>query len=190
MTNYQEHSSQAFRAIRIGKHFLRNKRGGAALEFAFVAGPLIFLLLAVMQIGYVYFASFALDTAVSTGSRLIRTGQVKANDLDASLFKEAVCNEFVGPLNCGRLALDVRSYENFAAAATGLTPALDDDGNINNSTSFDPGGPEEVVIVRAFYALELASLFPSAMGLDAMGDMANGDRLLVSTAAFRNEPFE
>ena len=60
---------------------------------------------------------------------------------------------------------------------------------MNNNTTFDPGGPEQVVIVRAFYSLELASLFPTAMGLDALANMANGDRMLVSTAAFRNEPY-
>lgn len=66
---------------------------------------------------------------------------------------------------------------------------MGEDGKINDNVTFDPGSPEQVVIVRAFYPLELSSLFPSAMGLDALGNMANGDRLLVSTAAFRNEPY-
>jgi len=155
-----------------------------------VAGPLIFLLLAIIQVGYVYFANFALDGAVASGARLIRTGQVQTGGFDAAKFKQALCDQFVGPLSCSRLALDVRSYSSFDAAADGLTPPLDKNGNVNNNTAFDPGKPEDVVIVRAFYPLELASLFPSAMGLDALGNMANGDRLLVSTAAFRNEPYE
>ncbi|MDJ0512246.1 MAG: pilus assembly protein [Methyloceanibacter sp.] len=190
MKSSLSHAIRAVCGIDIRKRFLRNERGGSALEFALVAGPLIFLLLAVIQVGYVYFANFALDSAVAAGARLIRTGQVKANEIDASLFKEAVCNQFVGPLSCGKLALDVRSYDDFSEAAAGLTPALDDEGNVNNNTNFDPGNAEEVVVIRAFYPLELASLFPPDMWLNALQNMDNGDRLLVSTAAFRNEPYE
>ncbi|MEM7192890.1 MAG: TadE/TadG family type IV pilus assembly protein, partial [Pseudomonadota bacterium] len=168
---------------------LRDERGASALEFAMIAAPLIFLLLAVMQIGYVYFANFALDGAVANGARLIRTGQAQTQGFDAAKFKEELCKGLVGPLSCGKLLLDVRSYDNFGAAAAGLTPPFDDQGNVNNNTAFQPGGSEQVVIVRAFYRLELASLFPSAFGLDALSNTGDGDRLLVSTSAFRNEPY-
>lgn len=181
--------TRAARGGTIGARFSRDDRGASALEFALIAMPLIFLLLAVVQVGYVYFANFALDGAVARGARMIRTGQVQTKGFDAAKFKEELCKDFVGPLSCGKVMLDVRSYDSFAAAAGGLTPALGKDGKINNNVTFDPGSPEQVVIVRAFYPLELSSLFPSAMGLDALGNMANGDRLLVSTAAFRNEPY-
>lgn len=175
--------------FRTGRRFFSDAGGASALEFALIATPLIFLLLAVMQVGYVFFANFALDSAVASAARMIRTGQVQTGGFDAAKFKEELCRNFVGPLSCGRLMLDVRSYDSFASAASGLTPPLDEDGKINADVAFDPGSPEEVVIVRAFYPLELSSLFPSAMGLDALGNMADGDRMLVSTAAFRNEPY-
>lgn len=177
------------RRIGAGARFARDQRGASALEFAIVAAPFIFLLLAIMQIGYVYFANFALDGAVSNGARLIRTGQAQLHGFDAAKFKEELCKGLVGPLSCGKLMLDVRSYDNFSAAAAGLTPPLDSDGKMNNNVAFDPGSPEQVVIVRAFYPLEIGSLFPSAYGLGSMGNMADGDRMLVSTAAFRNEPY-
>ncbi len=44
----------------------------------------------------------------------------------------------------------------------------------------------DVVVVRAFYEWPLAKLFPKAIDL---GNLQNGDRLLVATAVFRNEPF-
>lgn len=154
-----------------------------------IAAPLFFLILAVVQVGYVFFANFALDGAVANGARLIRTGQAQMQGFDAAKFKDELCKGFVGPLSCGKLMLDVRSYDNFASAAAGLTPPMNSDGKTNPNVAFDPGSPEQVVIVRAFYPLELGSLFPSAMGLHALGNMANGDRMLVSTAAFRNEPY-
>ncbi|MCB1484324.1 MAG: pilus assembly protein [Hyphomicrobiaceae bacterium] len=170
--------------------FLRDNRGASALEFALIAAPLIMLLLAVVQVGYIYFANFALDGAVESGSRLIRTGQAQTGGFDAARFKAELCKSLVGPITCGGVKLDVRSYDNFAAAASGMTAPLGADGKINNNLTFDPGKPEDVVVVRAFYPLELGSLFPSALGLGAMANMADGNRLLVSTAAFRNEPYQ
>lgn len=178
-------------ARRIGARarFVHDQKGASALEFAIVAAPFIFLMLAIMQIGYVFFANFALDGAVANGARLIRTGQAQMQGFDAAKFKEELCKGLIGPLSCGKLMLDVRSYNNFSTAASGLTPPLDSKGRINTKVAFDPGSPEQVVIVRAFYPLEIGSLFPSAYGLGSMGNMADGDRMLVSTAAFRNEPY-
>ncbi|WP_292523179.1 TadE/TadG family type IV pilus assembly protein [Methyloceanibacter sp.] len=181
--------SAACRA-KSGQGFLRDDRGASALEFALIAAPLIMLLLGIVQVGYIYFANFALDEAVANGARLIRTGQAQTKGLDAAKFKEELCKNLVGPVVCGGVKLDVRSYDNFAAAASGMTAPLGADGKINNNLTFDPGNPEDVVVVRAFYPLELGSLFPSALGLGAMANMADGNRLLVSTAAFRNEPYQ
>lgn len=174
--------------------FVRDQRGASALEFALVAAPFIFLLLAILQIAYVYIANYALDSAVANGARLIRTGQVQTQGFDAAKFKQEMCKGLVGPLSCGRLLLDVRSYDSFKSAAAGLTPALDDENNINADVAFNPGGPEEVVIVRAFYPLEMNSIFPvflpeQGYDLGYLRNMADGDRMLVSTAAFRNEPY-
>jgi Flp pilus assembly protein TadG len=179
----------SFRQGRYGARFARDERGASALEFALVAAPFIFLLLAIMQVGYVFFANFALDGAVSDGARLIRTGQAQTKGFDVAKFKQELCKGLVGPLSCGRLMLDVRSYDNFSEAASGLTPPLDAKGKVNPNVAFDPGSPGQVVIVRAFYPLEMKSIFPSAFGLGAMGNMADGEHLLVSTAAFRNEPY-
>jgi hypothetical protein len=43
------------------------------------------------------------------------------------------------------------------------------------------------VVVRAFYEWGLMAKFPKQIGL---GNMANGNRLLAATVAFRNEPFK
>ena len=44
-----------------------------------------------------------------------------------------------------------------------------------------------MVVVRAFYPLDL----PAQLPLDIrMSNMQDGNRLLVATAAFRNEPFQ
>jgi hypothetical protein len=87
-------------------------------------------------------------------------------------------------VNCqSKLRLDVQSYSSFA----NMTPPepLDGDGNLKNSFSYSLGGPQDVVLLTTFYEWPLLN-FMSTM---SVSNMASGNRLLRSSAAFRNEPF-
>lgn len=166
--------------------FGRDHSGASAVEFALVAAPLIFLLLGILQVGVVFFSNFALEDAVERGARLVRTGQAQGNGFDAAKFKSEVCKFLIAPISCAGLKLDIRSYSNFGSAASNLTEPLDSSGNMKTNFNYDPGVGGDVVIVRAFYELGLAAQIPALISL---GNMGSGSRLLIATAAFRNEPF-
>lgn len=170
-----------------GRRFWRNASGASALEFALVAVPFILLVLAVLEVGIVYFADFMLENAVAQGARLIRTGQAQNQNFDASKFKNEVCKNLSAPIDCSRLMLDVRHFSSFSNAGSDLTNPLDANGNLKNNFSYDPGVGGDVVVVRGFYEFDLTAKLPKEIGL---GNMSNGDRLLMATAAFRNEPFQ
>jgi Flp pilus assembly protein TadG len=187
MAREDGHSGDARLRGRIGgrfRGFSRDTAGASTLEFALVSVPLFFLILAVFQVAYVYFANFALEDATSRAARLIRTGQ--AQEVSASDFKTEICKEISVPLNCSDLQLDVRKYDNFGSAASGLTFPLDDAGNMKKDFSFDPGGSGDVMVIRAFFPLDIGALLPAQMSLS---NMSGSKRVLVATAAFRNEPF-
>jgi Flp pilus assembly protein TadG len=169
------------------RRFWSNHSGASALEFALVSFPFILLVLAVLEVGVVYFANFMLENAVAQGARLIRTGQAQAQNFDAAKFKTEVCKNLSAPIDCAGLALDVRHFSNFSNAGSDLTNPLDSNGNLNTSFTYDPGGGGDVVVVRGFYEWDLTAKLPKEIGL---GNMSNGDRLLMATAAFRNEPFQ
>ena len=171
-------------ARRSVRRFCGDASGASALEFAIVAAPLVLLLLAVLQMAFVYFANFALESAVDRAARLVRTGQ--AQSLNAANFKTEICKQLSAPLSCGALQLDVRSYPSFADASAGLTSPLDSSGNMKSNFSYDSGNAGDVMVVRAFYPLDIGSLLPDEISLS---NMAGNNRLLVATAAFRNEPF-
>ena len=173
-------------ASRGVRGFGRNQSGASAVEFALVALPLMFLLLGILQVGVVFFANFALEDATERGARLVRTGQAQSQGFDAAKFKSEVCKYLIAPVSCAGLKLDIRSYSSFGGAAADLTDPLDSSGNMKPNFSYDPGVGGDVVIVRAFYELGLAAELPALISL---GNMGNGSRLLVATAAFRNEPF-
>jgi Flp pilus assembly protein TadG len=165
--------------------FAHDRSGASALEFALLAVPAILLLLAVLEVGLVYFANFTLENATQQGARLIRTGQAQAQGFDASKFKSEVCKQVAGPISCTGLKLDVRHFSNFGEIQ--LTNPLDAGGNLKTNFSYDPGQGGDVVVVRAFYEWDLAAKLPKEIGLS---NMKNGDRLLIATVAFRNEPFQ
>jgi Flp pilus assembly protein TadG len=164
--------------------FLNDHGGASALEFAIVAAPLLLLLLGMLEVGLVNFANFELDNAVNYGARLVRTGQAQTDKFNAEKFKTEVCKKLTAPITCEGLRLDVRHFSNFTSAD--LTNPIDSSGNLKTSFSFDPGGPGQIVVVRAFYEWDLTAKMPKDI---ALSNMANGNRLLMSTAAFRNEPY-
>ena len=176
-------SSSTCSRPRATGRFLRDRSGSSALEFAIVAGPLLLLLLAILEVGLVYLADFALDNAVNYGARMVRTGQAQA-DFDAAEFKTEVCKQVIAPITCDGLKLDVRHFSSFGGSD--LTDPLDGNGNLKATFSYDPGGPGDIVVVRAFYEWNLIAKMPKDI---ALSNMANGNRMIISTAAFRNEPY-
>ena len=165
--------------------FGRNSSGASALEFAMVAGPFLLLLLGVLAVGLVFAANMTLENAVAQGARLIRTGEAQSQGFDAGTFKTEVCKYLAGPVSCGGLKLDVSSFSNFGS--TTLTNPLDGSGNLKSAFNYEPGVGGQVVVVRAFYEWDLLAALPQAIRLS---NMSNGNRLLVATVAFRNEPFK
>jgi Flp pilus assembly protein TadG len=167
------------------RHFLRHERDGAtAIEFGIVALPFFMLLVALIEIGLVFFGNFTLENAVDRAARKIRTGEAQTAGFDAGAFKTEVCSNVYAMLDCsGGLKVDVRTFENFGGVA--LPPPLDGDGNLIDDFEFSPGNGGDIVVVRAFYEWDLIASVPGA----GLGNMAGGSRLLAATVAFRNEPF-
>ena len=88
------------------RRFCRDTQGSSALEFAIVAVPLFLLILATLQLSFVYFPNYVLETAASKAARLVRTGQAQA--LTAEQLKTEVCKDLIVPLSCSNLELDIR----------------------------------------------------------------------------------
>lgn len=164
--------------------FRRNKGGMAAVEFAMVILPFFVMLFAILDTALVFFASTTLENGINGAARRIRTGQAQANNMTQQQFRTLVCNEISGLLDCdARLALDVRRFTGWGSV--NLPAALDANGNLTGNFIFDPGGPSDVVVVRAFYSWPI--LTPSMQG--SLSNMSGNHRLLTASIAFRNEPF-
>lgn len=172
------------------RFFLKRKDGATAVEFALVAMPFFAVLFAIIETALLFWTTQALENAVSDASRRIYTGQFqqqaggRSSAQLAEDFRSDVCDSIIALFDCdGTLAIDIRSFPNFPNAT--LDPPVDE-GNFDASGfGYQATGPDDIVVVRAAlaYPVLLAIMNPAQINLN------NRRRLIMATAAFRNEPF-
>jgi Flp pilus assembly protein TadG len=167
------------------RRIVREQDGATTIEFAMVAAPFLAMIFAIMETAIVFFAGQALETAGADSARLIMTGQAQSQGFDQAKFKEAVCGKIYALFNCsGGLYVDVKCYPSFASVNT--AKPIDSSGNLQTgSFVYNPGGPGDIVVVRLMYQWPV---YVSLLGLN-LADTTGSKRLLMSTVAFRNEPF-
>jgi len=152
-----------------------NESGATLVEFSLIALPFLTLLLATFEIGFIYWGNKELENATSNAVRLVRTGQVQADNMTAAELKSRACSHTAMLVNCtARLRLDVRSAADFG----GITPPdpVDGSGELKSDAdfSYSPGNAEDVVLVSAFF--DWPALF-------------FGGTILRAAMPARNEPF-
>ena len=184
----QARLSQAVKRLRAcgaARRFVRQQDGATTVEFAMVAAPFLAMVFAIMETAIVFFAGQTLETAGADSARLIMTGQAQTQGYNQAAFKTAVCARIYGLFNCaGGLSIDVKNYSSFASIST--AKPLDASGNLQTGTfGYSPGGPGDIVVVRLMYQWPV---YVSLLGLN-LSDSAGNKRLIMSTIAFRNEPY-
>jgi Flp pilus assembly protein TadG len=166
------------------RRFSRHDDGAAAIEFGMVAAPFLALMFAIMETALVFFAGQTLETAVADSARLIMTGQAQTQGFNATQFKTQVCSKVGGLFDCaGGLYVDVKTYSSFGAVDNS-PPIIKPDGTID--TTYNAGGPGDIVVVRLIYQWPV---YASLLGFN-LSNTGSNKRLLISTAAFRNEPYQ
>jgi Flp pilus assembly protein TadG len=165
----------------------RDERAATAVEFAILVTPLVFLILAALQLAIIFFAGQCLQSAAISSARQLMTGSAQDAGLTQSQFQNAVCANAPAPLSCSGIMVDVQSASSYSSiSTTPLTPTYDGKGNVTNKWSYSPGSPGDIVILRLMYS------WPVVGGplLPGLANQSNGDRLLVATSVFKNEPYQ
>ncbi|NIJ16458.1 TadE/TadG family type IV pilus assembly protein [Sphingobium vermicomposti] len=159
-------------------------RGAAIIEFAFVAAPLIALILAVFQTSISLFTQQTLETAAEKVGRVVMTGQASSANMTATQFKNLTCSKLPSFMPCSSVMIDVNAFTSISSISTSKPNiTYDNSGNVSNSWKFDLGDQGDIVIMRIMY------LSPSAYGPlgFTLANQPNGKRLMVSTLVFKNE---
>lgn len=167
---------------RVLRRLRRDKKGSATIQFVLVAGPFFALIFAMVETSLIFFATQAMETATQDAARLIMTGQAQTAGLTASTFKTQLCTKLSGLLDCANgLDVDVQAYTSFSNV-TISNPISN--GTYSNTTGYNAGHAGDIVVVRTFYKWPT---FVTGLGYDP-SNLNGNKRLIVSTAAFRNEP--
>jgi Flp pilus assembly protein TadG len=175
------------RLLRVStiRRLARREDGVAAVEFGLVAAPFLALLFAIIETALVFFAGQTLETATADAARLILTGQAQTAGFSQTQFKEAVCSRVFGLFNCmAGVKVDVRTASAFGS--TNMSKPVDANGNLQTNMMYSPGNAGDIVVVRVMYEWPV---YVSLLGLN-LSDMSGSKRLLMATAAFRNEPYQ
>ncbi len=172
--------------FRLAKSFVRCPNGTSMVEFALVLAPFLALLAAILETALVFFAGRLLDETVEQASRAILTGQAQSQGLTQTGFANLVCANSFALFTCGNFMINVQNYSSFSSAST-ATPTLtfNAQGQVTNNWSYNAGNPNDIVVIQVMYQWPLI-LGP--LGFN-MSNLSNGNRLLVSTAVFKNEPY-
>ncbi len=180
------------------QRFRRNRSGATFVEFALVAPLFLGLLAAIVETALLFFANQVLENVTQNSTRMILTGQVQLANYTKDNFRDYVCNGAPSPLpnpppgpspslyglfDCTKLSIDVEAYKSFQTI--NLNSQLDGSGNFINNMQFNAGGPGDIVVVRIFYPWQL---YITKLGFN-LANMAGDQRLLVATAAVKNEPY-
>jgi len=165
--------------------FTRDENGSVAVEFALISPAFFFLVFVIIETGLMFVAEEVLDNSVASVARMVRVGQVQSDGLTEEQFKYLVCKDAEVFLDCQSpdFFVDIKTYGQFADA--GLGTPVDDDGEFVDEGDYNFGGPNDVVVLRAYYRWKTNPIF----GDLTLSNIAGSKRLLGSFATFRNEPF-
>lgn len=168
--------------------FGKDRRGVAAIEFGLVAMPFFAILFAILEVALTFWTGQVLETLVSNASRQIYTGQFQQANAGrstaemAEAFKRLICGDSAGLFDCeGKLKVDVRTHASFPGP---IASPISNGQFDTNGWSYRESRPLEIVVVRAAFE---QPVFTSFLG---QGTLTNGNRLIMATATFRNEPFQ
>lgn len=167
-------------------HFFQCTNAASAVEFAIVAAPFLALVIAMFQTALVFLAGRVLDQVVSDSGRYVMTGQAQTSNMSQAQFANYVCQNTYSLFNCSNFMINVQNYSSFSAASTAApTLTYNSQGQVTNKWAYSPGNPGDIVVVQVMYQWPIV-LGPLGFNL---ANLPNGERLLIASAVFKNEPY-
>jgi len=167
------------------ENYIQDAEGTTAIELAFVAAPLLYFLLGIIEIALMFTTSIVLEGATSDASRLIRTGAAQQSGDPQAIFEDALCEGVSVLASCGDIQYEVIAIDEGFGGAAGNTATFNDDGSFA-SQGFDAGGVSDVVLIRVIYQYALKTPILSQF----FSDPGSDTRLMMSTIVLQTEPYD
>jgi pilus assembly protein Flp/PilA len=171
------------------KRFRADRRGVTAVEFAFLGGPFILMMVMIVETAMLFWSRQVLQEATSQVSRTVLTGESRSlftgsTTEQGQKFRSAVCARMdIKESDCPtKIFVDVQPLNAFPGSVTSMVSS----GDIDPATfAFRATNPEQIVLIRTAYRVPV--FFAGYMS--ALSRLPNGDNALEAVVAFRTEPY-
>ena len=176
------------------RRWRKDESGATAIEFGAVALPFFMLIFGILGIGLHFFTTSSLEHAVESASRKVRTGQALSENLSVEDFRNEICKQGAGIIDCLKLRVHLQSAPDWSTISP--VGCLDSNGALVESTGGGGGTSPSVgtyagcsgtaYVVTACYESELAKAIPFL----EMGTKPGKSGLMQASAAGRTEPHD
>lgn len=188
MQDVQTKNSDMTSRWKLLRRFGRSRDGAAAIEFTALAIPFGLLVFAILESSISFAAQQVLANATDDIARQLRTGQIKAADVNETSLKTLVCNRIsiIVANDCPGLEVDLREFATFAEAAQ-VRVKITSGGELD-TTDFDvdPGPSLSKNMLRVFYRWPVITDFMRS----SMSNLKDNKTLHFATSTWQNEPFD
>lgn len=174
-------------AAMLRRRLWRDQKGVASLEFVLMIPLVLTIFMSAFEAGLLMTRYIMLERSLDMTMRNLRLGQYPSPT--PSLIKQEICSRSVVLGNCeANIRIELRPVStaswNFPTTQAGCVNR--EPGAIEPATTFNPGQPHEIMLVRVCIAQD--TMFPTTgLGLGLPKD-SGGAYGLVATSAFVNEP--
>ncbi len=167
-------------------YFIHSKKGSTAVEFAIVGIPFVFALIGLIELSLMYAANSVLQDSTNSAARLIRTGQSQQSTGDPeTVFRDELCRVASVFLNCNAIQYEVMTLNGGFDDVANSPPTFDVNGNLSSS-GFNPGGSNQVTLIRTVYFYPLLTPLIGTL----MADGPEQTKFMMSTIVLQTEPYE
>src|SRR5271166_2867921 len=141
--------SAGYFARTLSKLF-RERTAATMVEFALIAIPFFMLIIGIIEVGLIFWAGYELENATASAARLVRTGQAQNSGYTVTQLQAQLCQNVVILSSCTtKVQLSVQTFSTFAGI-TAPSP-VDQNGKLQTSFPYSPGGPGAIVLLTAYY---------------------------------------
>jgi Flp pilus assembly protein TadG len=167
--------------------FLRNSSGATGVEFAMLALPFSLFIFAILESCISFAGQQILANAADDIARQLRTGQIRAADMNEVKLKTMICDRLsiIVSKPCAGLLVDLRQYPTFEAAALEKIKYTADRDIDTTGFAVTPGQSMSKNMLRVFYKWPVMTDFMRK----SMSNLKDGKTLHFAAVIWQNEPF-
>ncbi len=174
--------------------FVAASDGVVAIEVGFLAAPFFMLLVGVVALGLVTWCHSTLDYATQRAARQIMTGALQSANTTSDQFKTNILCSYLpkAVFDCSKIVVNLAVVNEtveptgwYTYVNTQQTALKSPDLTNNKNNNFCFGGGNTYQVLQVAYPLPIFSRF-----IATSSALASGYSLIMSTAAFKNEPFQ